>query len=282
MRIDKYLAGFYPQFSRKKLQTLIGAGLVEINGKKIDPDFDFHEGMSLSVSFPKDETSPTLAEDLPLKVVYENDDFLVIDKPVGLVVHPGSGHSSGTVVNALLGYLGKASTDDERFGIVHRLDKDTSGLMVLAKNKETTEKLKKVFHDREVHKEYLALVRGHLAAPAGEINRPLGRNSRGGLRFSVGVIGKQAITRYFSEKVYPKHTLLRIVPITGRTHQIRVHLKSVGHPIVGDSLYGGEEEKRLFLHAVLLSFRLDGRDYKYESALPKHLKNFLQLINERG
>lgn len=282
MRIDKYLSEKYPQFSRNQLQKYIETGLVKVDGKDVDVDFNYEEGLDLWFSPPELQEKRTLAEDLPLKIIYEDENLIVIDKPTGLVVHPGAGHSSGTVVNALLGHLGKEDSSDERFGIVHRLDKDTSGLMVLAKNEKIERKLKNAFRDREVHKEYLALVAGHFESPAGEINRPLGRHHGGGLRFSVGASGRQAVTRYFTEKVYPSHTLLRVVPVTGRTHQIRVHLKSTGHPVVGDTLYGGEPANRLFLHAGVLSFRLDGREYKYESALPKDLQEILQRIDERG
>jgi 23S rRNA pseudouridine1911/1915/1917 synthase len=277
-RIDKYLATSYPNFSRRQVQKLINEGKVRVNGVRVDPDFDFIEGMRLEVDWPRESAEGVVAEDLPLQVVVENSDFLVIDKPAGLVVHPGSGHSSGTVVNALLGHLDIEESRDARFGIVHRLDKDTSGLLLVAKNDETALKLKQLFRDREVQKEYLVLVSGRLPQPAGEINKPIGRHPRGGLRFAVGGGGKQAMTRYFTEKVYPKHTLLRVVPVTGRTHQIRVHLKSVGHPVVGDGLYGGEKLGRLFLHAARLSFRLKGIEYLFESALPEDLQRTLLQV----
>ena len=276
MRIDKYLASSYPSFSRRQIQKLIDDGKVLVAGWKVEPDFDYTEGTPLEIDWPESELPKTMAEDLTLPIVYENGDFLVIDKPAGLVVHPGSGHTSGTVVNALLQHLGKKESRDERFGVVHRLDKDTSGLLLLAKIEKTERDLKQLFKDHQVTKEYLALVSGEMSQPAGEINKPLGRHPRGGLRFEVGGGGKQAVTRYFTEKVYPAHTLLRVVPVTGRTHQIRVHLRSVGHPVVGDNLYGGEEASRLFLHAARLLLRLNGRDYKFESPLPKELEKMLE------
>ena len=278
MRIDKYLVQEYPRYSRRQVQKLITGGKVQVFGKTVDPDFDYEPGMGLEVELPQEESTSVQAQDIGLTSVFENDDFLVVDKPAGLVVHPGAGHKAGTVVNALLFHLGKKESSNERLGIVHRLDKDTSGLLILAKNEKTENELKRLFADREVKKEYLALVSGRVEPSAGEIDRPLGRKAGGGLKFTIGAGGRSALTRYFTQKTYPKHTLLRVLPFTGRTHQIRVHLKSIGHPVVGDTMYGGEKAKRLFLHATRLSFRLNGRDYNFDCPLPNDLKNILQRL----
>jgi 23S rRNA pseudouridine1911/1915/1917 synthase len=276
MRIDKYLAETYPNFSRRQIQKLVNEGKVVVGGRRVESDFNYSTDMVLKFDMPVSAPSRTQAESLTLKVVSENENFMVIDKPSGLVVHPGSGNASGTVVNALLAYLGKKESSNERIGIVHRLDKDTSGLLLLAKNERTESELKQLFRDRQVRKEYLALVSGRMAQPAGEINRPLGRLPKGGLRFVAGSSGKYAQTRYFTEKAYDAdHTLLRVLPTTGRTHQIRVHLKSIGHPVVGDSLYGGEQSDRLFLHATGLFFKLNGVGYEFESPLPSELRKVL-------
>lgn len=276
MRIDRYLAQEYPNFSRRQIQELVKAGKVLVAGQRVDPDFDFEAGMDLKVDLPEQRFVKTVAEDLPLKIIFENGDFLVIDKPAGLVVHPGAGHKSGTVVNGLLSHLGRKASDDERIGIVHRLDKDTSGLLLLAKNEKTEEALKREFANRGVKKEYLSLVRGKVEPAAGEVNKAIGRKVGGGLKFTIGAGGRQALTRYFTERNYHDYTLLRVLPVTGRTHQIRVHLKSIGHPVVGDTLYGGEKSDRLFLHASKLSFRLNGRDYNFECPLPEELQKVMQ------
>lgn len=279
MRLDQFLAQKHPEISRHFIKELILSGKVRVNGQFAKPSYPVKETDQLNVEIPNKLPSPNLvAEDIPLKIVFENENFIVIDKPAGLVVHPAAGHRQGTLVNALLHHLGERFSEvgeRSRPGLVHRLDKDTSGLLIVAKTEPTRVSLVQAFKDRNVHKEYLALISGTLAEPAGEINKPIGRDDRNRLKFAISDKGKEATTRYFTEKVLPNHTLLRVLPLTGRTHQIRVHLASIGHPIVGDKLYGGEEADRLFLHATKLQFILKGKEWAFESSLPEDLTKIL-------
>ena len=276
MRLDQYLAQIHPEVSRHYLKELIEAGKILVNGQPTEPSYRLNESDELTVNIPPKPGSRVTPEKLPLKIIYEDQDILVIDKPAGQVTHPAVGHRSGTLVNAVLGHVNLTGVGEEtRPGLVHRLDKDTSGLIVIAKNEETRLELVKAFKNRTIHKEYLALVSGHLDEPAGEINQPIDRDKRNRLKFTVSQSGKPAVTRYFTEASYPNHTLLRVEPLTGRTHQIRVHLAHLHHPIVGDRLYGGEAAPRLFLHAAKLSFRLKSEERTFTSDLPKDLKMLL-------
>lgn len=282
MRLDQLLSQQHPEVSRHYLKELIEKGEILVNGRVSEPSYHLKETDQLTVNIPPKPRSAVTAEKLPLKIIYEDDDLLVIDKPPGMVTHPAVGHRSGTLVNAILGHVDLDGVGDElRPGLVHRLDKDTSGLIVIAKNEPTRLALVRAFKSRVVHKEYLALVAGHLDEPAGEINQPIDRDRRNRLKFTVSSSGKPATTRYFTEKILPAHTLLRIEPRTGRTHQIRVHLTFTGHPIVGDRLYGGEPSPRLFLHATRLSFRLKGKERTFESPLPHDLAEILKVKSQK-
>lgn len=276
MRLDQYLAQTYPELSRHKLARAIKAGLVTINGHSADPDTAVAATDQISFDPTPLAPQPDLPEKIELKIVFENDDFLIVDKPVGLVVHPGVGHASGTLLNALLYHHDERGLD--RAGIVHRLDKDTSGLMVVAKTASTQKKLVNLFKARQVHKQYLGLVKGLMPEPAGELSSPIGRDPKHPLKFAVTKSGKEAITRYFVEGELPHHTLLRLLPLTGRTHQLRVHLAGSHHPIYGDTLYGGEHSPRLFLHATKLAFRLNDKEWSFESPLPPELEGVLKQL----
>jgi 23S rRNA pseudouridine1911/1915/1917 synthase len=282
MRLDRHIANLYPQVSRHRVKELIKSREILVNGQPQEPDYEVSEGDDVTVNLPPKPPSTLSPEKIPLKIIYEDEDIIVLDKPSGLVVHPAAGHRSGTLVNALLHHLGKKFAqvgDSGRAGLVHRLDKDTSGLLVVAKNEETRLKLSSLFKNRRVHKEYLALVSGRLEEPAGEINLPIGRDPRNRLKFAVNPRGKEAVTRYFTEKVFPAHTLLRLIPTTGRTHQLRVHLAHLGYPIVGDTLYGGPPAPRLFLHATNLSFILKGKERSFASPLPESLEEYLKKLS---
>lgn len=281
MRLDKYLAQLYPSVSRHYLKQLIVKGLVLVNRQAAKPSYRVKDSDVVKATVPPKESSHLTAEKIDLPIVFEDGDILVIDKPSGLVVHPAAGHRSGTLVNGLLGYLGSKIEDvgeRTRPGLVHRLDKETSGLLVVAKNEETRLDLVRAFSGRLVHKEYLALVTGRMKEPAGEINLAIGRDPKNRIRFAATRLGKPAQTRYFTETELPRQTLLRVKPITGRTHQIRVHLAALGHPVVGDKLYGGEEAPRLFLHATKLSFRLKGVERVFDSPLPPDLEKILKGV----
>lgn len=281
-RLDQYLAQIHPEVSRHYLKELIEKGQILVNGEKSEPSYHLKAEDKLTVNIPPKASSKVTAEKLPLKIIYEDQDILVIDKPAGQVTHPAVGHRSGTLVNAVLGHVNLTGVGEEtRPGLVHRLDKDTSGLIVLAKNEPTRLELVKDFRHRAVHKEYLALISGHLLEPAGEIDEPIGRDHRNHLKFAVTSSGKPAVTRYFTEKVLPNYTLLRVEPLTGRTHQIRVHLSFLRHPIVGDTIYGGEVASRLFLHASVLSFILKGEERTFESPLPDDLAGILKVKSQK-
>jgi len=281
MRLDAYLAQKYPDVSRHYLKELILSGKILINGQVVKPSSPLKDSDQLDVTIPDKPESRLTAENIDLPIIWEDDDLIVVDKPSGMVVHPAAGHRSGTLVNALLGHLGdnfRSVGDRARPGLVHRLDKDTSGLLVVAKNEKTRLALVRAFKGRTVHKEYLALVSGSMPEPAGEINRPLGRDPGNRLKVAVRDDGQSALTRFYTEKVYPRHTLLRLIPESGRTHQLRVHLASLGFPIVGDTLYGGEPAARLFLHATDLSFRLKGEERAFHSPLPEDLTKILATL----
>ncbi|OGE81888.1 MAG: hypothetical protein A3H72_00330 [Candidatus Doudnabacteria bacterium RIFCSPLOWO2_02_FULL_48_8] len=291
-RLDKFLASKISSVSRGKIQKAIKDGLVLVNGKKvIEPDFQVSESDQVQLpEFKKDELT---AYSLELKIVYENDDLAVIDKPAGLVVHPGAGNTEGTLANILISKYPNIRSvgDPHRPGIIHRLDEDTSGLILVAKNQQTLEYFKRQFQERKVEKEYLALVEGHPPHVHGIINAPLEKVPLK-QKMRVGS-GKEAVTEYWvkginGEKRSNKDngealhfSLLRIKLHTGRTHQIRAHLAHIGHPIVGDAVYGHKSEliDRQFLHASRLKFQLqDGTWLEVESELPEDLKKVLEKL----
>jgi 23S rRNA pseudouridine1911/1915/1917 synthase len=285
--------------SRSHLQKLIEDGLVTIDGRAAKANHRIKAGASIEVSLPEPRDPTPLPEDLHLPIVYEDTDIVVVDKPAGMVVHPAAGHDSGTLVNALLHHVDDLSGigGERRPGIVHRLDRGTSGLMVVAKNDAAHHELARQFHDREVEKEYVALVWGVVQAGR-RIEEPIGRDPVDRKKMSNRARrSREAVTRIV--RVYhvnPALTLAQIAIHTGRTHQIRVHLSAIGHPIVGDSLYGGVHRRvapdirpvmkldRPFLHAAKLAFKHpgDGRKMSFESELPLDLKSVLDALIARS
>jgi 23S rRNA pseudouridine1911/1915/1917 synthase len=225
-------------------------------------------------------------ENIPLDIVFENNDLLVVNKPAGMVVHPAAGHISGTLVNAVLGHDPELEGvgDEQRPGIVHRLDKDTSGLIIVARNRTAHNRLAAQFKSRDVSKAYLALVKGHISPEKGVIDAPIGRDPKKRQRMAVTGAGRPARTEYSVIRQIGGYTLLEARPKTGRTHQIRVHLASIGHPIVGDATYGAKSPlvERQFLHAYRLGFKLpsDGRYIELESPLPLDLQQALDKIEK--
>ena len=293
-RLDIFLTRQMPDWSRSQIQRLIRAGLAWVSGRPARKAGETLEGGArVRVQAERRELRAT-AEALPLAIVYEDDDLLVVDKPAGMVVHVGAGVKSGTLVNALLHHIQRLSSvgGDLRPGIVHRLDRMTSGLVVVAKNDFTHRQLAADFKARVVHKTYTLLVHGRVAEPSGEIRRPVGRDPVRRVRMKVGGLrAREAATRFRVVRRFARFTLLEAEPLTGRTHQLRVHFSALGHPIVGDTLYGaprrvhlkaGEVEtlKRNFLHASALEFRHPRRHevIRSPSALPAELKDFLALI----
>jgi 23S rRNA pseudouridine1911/1915/1917 synthase len=294
-RLDKWLAAQLPDRSRAEVQRWIEAGLVTRRGRALKASYRLTEGETIDVLIPAPENYEAEPEDIPLDILYEDADVLVIDKPAGMVVHPAAGHWRGTLVNAVLFH----SPDLEgvggarRPGIVHRLDKDTSGVILVAKNDAAHRNLQAQFRNREVEKTYLALVYGGLEPGRGEINAAVGRDPRD--RKRMGVVpasqGRPATTRYETVSIHriqttsERLTLLACRPLTGRTHQIRVHLSHIHHPIVGDEVYGPRRKlpfacPRQFLHAERLRFRLpsSGQVVEFSAPLPADLQAILKAV----
>lgn len=266
-RLDKVLAARFPEHSRSRMQGLIRDGFVQVNGKVIGKaGFLVENGMSIEVHLPPVQPVQLEAEPIPLTVIFDHPEVLVIDKPAGLVVHPAAGHESGTLVNAVMALTpGLEGIGGElRPGIVHRLDKDTSGLILIAKNERAHRFLQDQFRLRQVKKVYLALVDGKPPTPKGRIEAPIARDPAHRKQMAVVPAGKgrEAITEYYTLETFPQHTLIEAHPLTGRTHQIRLHLAFIGCPIVGDTVYGRRKISlpltRHFLHAARLTIRLPG------------------------
>lgn len=303
VRLDQFLAGKIPDISRVRVQQLIEQGQVLVDGKSAKPSLRLRGGEEIRVlGPPKLEPLRAIPEDIPLDIVYEDDDLAVVNKPAGMMVHAGAGatddaRNRGTLVNALLHRFGQLSDvgGELRPGIVHRLDKATSGLIVIAKNDETHRKLAAQFAGRRVKKTYIALVQGWLKADQGTINRSISRDSVRRVRMTTRRAGgREAITHYKVQKrmdsAFGKFTLLEIKIDTGRTHQIRVHLSSLGHPIVGDTVYGAPAQikgpggamslERNFLHAGALEFQhpRTGELLSFARALPGELEEFIGKV----
>ena len=279
LRLDQALAKLLPEESRTRLARLIEEGQVRVDGSTATPRSKVRSGEAVDVALaPRQEESAFRAEEIALDIVYEDRDIIVIDKPAGLVVHPGSGNWSGTMLNALLHHAPGAK-HLARAGIVHRLDKDTSGLLVVAKNEPAQASLVRQLQARTMKRTYLALARGKVAA-GGTVDKPIGRHRTQRTRMAVVAGGKPAVTHYHVKERFPDHTLLECELETGRTHQIRVHLASIKHPIEGDAVYGGRGEQRFprqALHAWKLEFThpATGKDVKFESKLPADFRKLL-------
>ncbi len=292
-RLDKFLADRFSDCSRAYLQRLIAEGDVEVDGRLVKQNHRLVEGSRVVIAFAEPERPDHLVpEDLPLEVVYEDPDILVIDKPAGMVVHPAPGHTSGTVVNALLWHQPQLSVSGtERPGIVHRLDKNTSGLLAVGKTDRGYTALLQQWAKRTVEKRYIALVRNQVEPERGVIDAPIGRDVRNRLRMAVTPSGRPSETEFQVDQRFVDATLLSAKPVTGRTHQIRVHLAFIGHPIVGDAVYnqyrdemGGDRAivARQFLHAAGLAFdNADGQRIELESSLPADLASALARLRQR-
>jgi 23S rRNA pseudouridine1911/1915/1917 synthase len=288
-RLDRYLALALPDLSRSYAQQLIADGHVRVGGKIVKPSYAVQPADEISVTLPLPQPTDIVPENIPLTVVYEDADLLVVDKPAGMVVHPAPGHATGTLVNALLfHYPDMRIGDDLRPGIVHRIDRDTSGLLVVAKNDRAKTQLQDQQQARRMLKIYLALIEGHFKEPQGVIDAPIARHPTDRLRMAIIQNGRSARTHYRTCEILGPYSVIEAKLETGRTHQIRVHFTHKHHPIVGDPLYGPNRQsqqlglKRQFLHAQRLGFtRLDGQWIECVSPLPDDLQSVLDHLHER-
>ncbi|MGC2234634.1 MAG: RluA family pseudouridine synthase [Pyrinomonadaceae bacterium] len=310
-RLDAFLSEQIENWSRSRLQKLIDDGDVLVNQKQAKSSYKIRAGDEIEVELTELPAEIFEPENIPLEIVYEDESLAVINKPAGMVVHPGAGVSSGTLANAVAyrfkiqdsGFKIDANLDEQskiqnlksKIGIVHRLDKDTSGLIVIAKTEEIHEKLSEQFREREVYKSYIALVHGEIEENKGEIEAPIAREKHNRTKMAVRAHGRYALSLWKVKKRFEKFTLLAVEIKTGRTHQIRVHLASINHPVVGDETYNAGRDKtvkdadarkaiqnlnRFFLHAEKLSFTHPATKQwlSFIAPLPDELENFLELI----
>ncbi|HOV98464.1 MAG TPA: RluA family pseudouridine synthase [Bacteroidota bacterium] len=304
-RIDVYLAHQIENATRTKVQEAIENGNVLVNGKSVKPSYQIAPNDCIEITIPKPPRIEAVPENIPLDIVYEDDVLLIVNKPAGMVTHPAYGNYSGTLVNALLYHCNNLSTvnTELRPGIVHRLDKDTSGLLVVAKNNAAHHYLARQFSAHTIEREYWAIVWGAFKNPKGIIEANLGRSKKDRKKVAVVENGKQAITEYEVLENWQYHTLLRLHLKTGRTHQIRVHLAHIGHPVFGDPTYGGRNPawggitgkhlqftsqllkhiSRQALHAKTLGFQhpVTHKFVQFNSQLPADMEEVLHLLNSQ-
>ncbi len=309
VRLDAFLASQIAGWSRSRLARLIGDEDVLVNGRPAKPSYKVREGDEIDVELAELPATEFVPEHIPLDILYEDNYLAVINKPAGMVVHPGAGVTSGTLANAIAYHLGFGILDlgsdaDEqskienlksKVGLVHRLDKDTSGLIVVAKDEQTAEELSRQFHDREVEKSYVALVHGAMDGNSGTIDTPIAREKYNRTKMTVAKHGRSALSLWEVKERFEKFTLLDVEIKTGRTHQIRVHLASINHPVVGDATYNAGRDNtvadpkvkkaiadlgRFFLHAERLAFThpKTGDLVDFKQQIPDELDNFLEIL----
>lgn len=290
-RLDIFLVAHFPEFTRTRVQGLIKAGLVFVDGEVAKKSGVKLQGQhEIQIEVPPIKPSTLIPEDIPLEVLYENQDVIVINKPARMVVHPSVGHTSGTLVHAVLAHAPDITGigGEMRPGLVHRLDKDTTGVIILVKNDAALQHIQAQFKDRTVQKHYLALVDGQPKTPAGRIEAPIGRDPKRRKRMAIvqSEKGREAISEYRTVEQFEKHTLLDVRILTGRTHQIRVHLEFMQTPIAADPTYGLRKISipldRQFLHAWQLSLILPGESESrtFEAPLPVELENILEELRK--
>jgi 23S rRNA pseudouridine1911/1915/1917 synthase len=293
-RLDRWLAARFSDVSRARLQGLIEAGHVRVDGKVVKAAHRLRSGETIAVDIPPLEPDRLEPEPMTLTIVHEDHDVLVLDKPAGLVVHPGAGHSRGTLAAAVLAHAPSVATvgGARRPGIVHRLDKDTSGLLVIAKTREAYDALVAQLAERTVTRRYLAVVHGRVARSEGVVDAPIGRHPYERVRMAIRPLrhGKRAVTRYKVVERFDRFTYMEARLETGRTHQIRVHMASLGHPIVGDKLYGGRAPRLHIpfeghaLHAAVLSFMHPVTQHRMEfsAPVPARMQGLLSHLRDSG
>jgi len=291
-RLDKFLVENLTDFSRSRLQGLIKDGMVTVSGETAHKSGQMLEsGESVEVRLPPPQPTGIEPESIPLDIIFENKDVMIVNKPAGMVVHPAAGHDRGTLVHAALAHSPEMMSigGEERPGVVHRLDKNTSGLILLAKNDLSHRWLQDQFRTRKVIKIYLALVDGHPPTPSGRVETPIGRSPNQRKMMSVVPPGKgrDSVTEYRTLETFPQHTLLEVHPITGRMHQIRIHMDFLGCPVVGDTVYGLHKPSlpvdRHFLHAARLSITLldESQPRTFEAPLPGELNQILEDLRRK-
>ena len=296
MRLDQCLAEIFPDYSRSKLQTWIKAGRVLVNGVALKGREKLDGGEEIEMDAEAEVVLENDAEDIPLDIVYEDDALLIVNKPAGLVVHPAVGNWHGTLVNALLNHEPNLNILP-RAGIVHRIDKETSGLLMVAKTLQAHHSLVEQLQERSINREYLALVKGWMTA-GGCVDEPIGRHPVDRKRNAVRRDGKEAVTHYRLEQRFKRHTLIRVKLETGRTHQIRVHMTHINYPLVGDQVYGGRFQmpadcspalaevlrnfKRQALHATKLGLEHPetGEYMEWEQEMPADMQHLLKVLAE--
>ncbi len=285
-RLDKFLVACLPDFSRARVQGLIRDGFVLVDGLPAQKTGQsLVEGARVEVRIPPPQPSDVVPERIPLDVLYESDVLLVVNKPAGMVVHPAAGHARGTLINAALAHAPELEgiSGEQRPGVVHRLDKETSGIIMLAKNERIHRYLQEQFRLRKVKKVYYTLVDGHPPTPTGRIEAALGRDPIHRKKMAAVPIhqGREAVSEYYTLESFPNHTLLEVRPLTGRTHQIRVHMAFIGCPVVGDAVYGRKRSSlpigRHFLHAGELTVQMPGEKSQrtFIAPLPDELESAL-------
>ena len=288
VRLDVYLANEKKDLSRTIIKKHIEDGNILVNGQKQKTSYKLQEGDEILINIPKAKDINIRAQNIPIDIIYEDNDIIVVNKPKGMVVHPAIGNTDGTLVNAIMNICKDSLSGiggEIRPGIVHRLDKDTSGLLIVAKNDEAHIKMSEEIKNREITKIYIALVRGIVTENEATIDMPIGRSTKDRKKMAVRKDGKNAITHFKVLKRYKNYTLLQIKIDTGRTHQIRVHMAEIGHPVVGDYVYSnGKNEfgvEGQMLHSNILKFKhpISGKEICLEAELPEYFAKIIQNLD---
>lgn len=289
-RLDAYIAKENEDISRTMIKKLIEDGNILVNGKKQKTSYKVQNNDEIEINIPEAKEINLKAQDIPIEIIYEDNDIIVVNKPKGMVVHPAVGNLDGTLVNAIMNICKDTLSGiggEVRPGIVHRLDKDTSGLLIIAKNDNSHIKMSEQIKNREVTKIYIALVRGVIAENEATIDMPIARSTKDRKKMAVNRNGKKAVTHFKVLKRYDKYTLLQIKIDTGRTHQIRVHMAEIGHPVVGDMVYSNGKNdfgvEGQMLHSKILEFKhpITGKEMHLEAKIPEYFEDVLRQLEDK-